>query len=95
MLQLEHKHLWTQGMCNKLGRLSEGYGNIKGNNTLYFIPKSNVSYNKKVIYARIICSIRSQKSEIYKVRITASSNIVNYKGDLGIPACSIKTIKLL
>jgi len=94
LLQSEDKHLWSRGMCNELGRLSQGYHNIAGNNTLYFIHKSKVPSNKRVTYARIVCSLRPQKSETHRVRITAGGNITNYKGDPSTPVCSIETIKL-
>ena len=57
LIKSNDKHLWAQGMCNELGRLSQGFGNVKGNNTLYFIHKSQVPRNKKVTCARIVCSI--------------------------------------
>ena len=94
LIQSKDKHLWVQSICNELGCLSQGFRYVKGNNTLYFIHKSRVPRNKKAIYARIAYSIRSQKSKIYRVRLTASGNIVNYKGDLSTPVYSIKTIKL-
>ena len=93
-MQSEDKHLWTKGTCNELGCLSQGHHSIKGNNALYFIHKSKVPHNKRVTHARIVCSIRPQKSETHRVWITAGGNLANYKGDLSTPACSIETIKL-
>ena len=58
LIKLNDKYLWAKGMSNKLGCLSQGFGNVKSNNTLYFITKSQVPHNKRVTYARIVCSIR-------------------------------------
>jgi len=79
-------------MCNELGRLAQGFRKVKGNNTLYFIK--NIPKGKKVTYARIVCSIRPQKTETHRVRLTAGGNLVNYKGDPSTPTCSIETIKM-
>ena len=78
LIQSKDKHLQAQGMCNELGYLSQGFRYVKGNNTLYFIYNSRVLYNKKVIYTRIVCSIRPPKSKIHRVRLAAGNNIVNY-----------------
>lgn len=81
-------------MYNELGRLSKGFDNIKGNNTLHFIPKSKVPRDKRATHARIACSIRPQKSETHRARLTAGGNIINRKGDPSTPVCSVETIKL-
>jgi len=57
LIKTADKDIWENGMYNKLGRLSQGYGNIKGKNTIFFIPKEKVPKHKKVTYARIVCAI--------------------------------------
>ena len=57
LIQLKDKSPWAQGICNELGCLSQGFRYIKGNNTLYYIYKSRVPCNKKVICTRIVSSI--------------------------------------
>ena len=80
-------------MCNELGRLAQGYKDIKGKDTIFFIPRHKVPKHKKVIYGRIVCSIRPQKSEKHQVRLTAGGNLINYPGITSTPTSSIKTIK--
>ena len=80
-------------MCNKLGRLAQGYKDIKGRNTIFFILKSKVPSNKKVTYARIVCAIRPQKTETHRVRLTAGGNLISYEGTTSTPTAGITTIK--
>ena len=65
--QMEYRHLirnphykkdWDQSCANKLGRLIQGLGdNIKGTNTLFFIPKSKVPLDHTVTYASIVYTV--------------------------------------
>ena len=45
---------WGQALSNEIGRLSQGVGDIKGNNILTFIPYHEVSRNKQVAYTNMI-----------------------------------------
>ena len=56
LIKTEDKNVWEQSMCNELGCLSQGYKSIKGNDTIFFIPKSKIP-KKRVTYARIVCAI--------------------------------------
>ena len=38
----ELRERWMRSLANKLGRLSQGICNVKGTNTIYFIPKSEI-----------------------------------------------------
>ena len=40
--QENYKDLWEGGMCRELGRLTQGYRDTKGTNTVFFIPISKV-----------------------------------------------------
>ena len=93
LLKTKDKAIWKKGLCNELGRLAQGYKDIKGCNTFFFIPKSRVPRNKKVTYARLVCAIWPQKIEIYRVRLTAGGNLIDYPGVTSIPMAGIVTIK--
>jgi hypothetical protein len=88
------KPIWEKGMCNELGRLAQGYGNVKGKNTIFFIHRNQVPRNKRVTYGRIVCAIRPQKTETHRVRLTAGGNLIEYPGVTSTPTASIKTIKM-
>ena len=93
LIKTADKEIWKKAMCNELGRLAQGYKDVKGKNTFFFIPRNKVPRHKKVTYARIVCSIRSQKSEIHRVRLTAGGNLMSYEGTTSTPTAAITTIK--
>ena len=80
-------------MCNELGRLAQGYQDIAGRNTIFFIHRSQIPRNKKVTYGRIVCAIRPQKKETHRVRLTIGGNLIKTTGVTSTPVSSIKTIK--
>ena len=68
---MEYRHLisdparrevWVKLSANKFGRLMKGLKiGIQGTETMKFIQKHEVPYNKKVTYARFVCDYRPQK----------------------------------
>ena len=93
LLQTDDRQIWKLVLCNELGRLAQGYGDVKGRNTFYFIPKYNVPKDKWVTYARLVCAIRPQKKETYRVRLTAGGNLITYPGNTSTLTAGIVTIK--
>ena len=93
LIKTKDKAIWELGMCNELGCLSQGYKSIKGRNTIFFIDKAKVPKGKRVTYARIVCTIRPQKAETYRVRLTTGSNLVSHNGIMSTPTAAITTIK--
>ena len=48
---------WLEGMCKELGRLAQGYGDVKGTDTLRFMSLDeikNIPKDRVVTYARIV-----------------------------------------
>ena len=39
LIKSKDKAVWERGICNELGRLSQGFKSIKGKNTIFFIRK--------------------------------------------------------
>ena len=70
----------------KTGRLTQRIHFIIGNDAIDFIPYSQVSKNKKVAYANMLCDIRPTKSEKYRVRLTIGGDVLEYLGDSSSPA---------
>ena len=93
LIKTKEKDVWENSMYNELGRLAQGYGDIKGKDTIFFIPKSKVPKHKKVTYTRIVSAIRPQKSEKHRVRLTIGSNLISYAGTTSTPTAAITTIK--
>ena len=41
------RELWQRSLANELGRLAQGIRDIKGTNTIYFIPKSDIPHDRR------------------------------------------------
>ena len=102
---MEHRHLirnphykkdWDQSCANKLRQLAQGLRyNIKGTNTLFFIPKSKVPFGCTITYARIICTVGQKKEETNRNRITCGGNLIlDYPGDVSTETASLETFKM-
>ena len=71
-MQGNDKNLRERALANDLGRLVQGLGSImtKGTDTTFFMNPSQTPKDKKITYARLVSSIRTLKSEKYRVRVT-------------------------
>jgi hypothetical protein len=58
---------WEQGMCNEIGRLFQGYKEIKGTNTARWIKISEMPKGRKATYVRIVVADRPLKAEPRRV----------------------------
>ena len=59
----DHK-IWKISFANELGQLAQGISNIKGTDTIHFIPKSKITFgDKTVTYGKIVCNIKPYKEE--------------------------------
>ena len=87
--------VWQPSMLNELGRLSQGIGDVKGTDTIDFIPRSAVPANRKVTYANMVCDYRPLKSEPYHVRLTVGRDKLDYANNAGSPAASLLETKLI
>jgi len=103
--QMEYRHLiqdpefrddWLLSCANELGRLAQGVGGrIKGTNTIFFINKNCVPKGRTVTYARTVCSVRPEKEEKNRTRITAGGNLItDYPGNVSTETAGLETIKI-
>jgi hypothetical protein len=97
LIQGPNKNTWTHSFANELGRLAQGVGTrmLSGTNTINFIPKHQVPLNRKVTYGRIVTSIRPQKTEKNRTRLTVGGDRLDYSGDVSTPTAGLTTAKLL
>ena len=63
-------HVWGQSLSNELARIAQGLGDIKGNDVVDYILKSEVPADRIVTYANFICDYRPLKSDPHRVRLT-------------------------
>jgi hypothetical protein len=62
-------------------------------NTCFFISKSNKPNDRKVTYGRIVASIRPQKKETHRTRLTVGGNCLDYPGATSTPTAKLTTAK--
>ena len=87
--------IWQTSNAEEIGRLAQGYGDIKGTNTIYFIPASAVPQGRKVTYVRVVSAMRPEKANPYRVRWTVGGDKVDYPFDVSTKTADLTTAKLL
>ena len=102
---LEYKQLitttdadvWKKSYANELGRLANGLpqNNIKGTNTISFMPFKYVPQHKRVTYGRLVVNVKPHKEEKYRTRLTVGGNLLTYDEDKSTPTADLSTIKIL
>ena len=66
------REIWEMAMCVELGRLTQGFGDTKGTETMRFLELDeikNIPRDRTVTYARIMVDYRPQKKISNRVRI--------------------------
>ena len=53
--------VWKNSMCNKLGRLSQGWKANAGTDTIELIFNKDKPKDRRATYVRSVCDIRPQK----------------------------------
>ena len=72
----ETRETWFTFLTNEIWCLAQGIRDIKGTDTIFFIPKYEIPKErlKEVIYARIVVDYKPHKLEKYRSRITAGGH---------------------
>jgi hypothetical protein len=88
-------HHWRQSNTDEIGRLAQGYGDIKGTNTMFFIPFSEIPQNKTSTYLRVVSAYRPEKENPRRVRWTVGGDQIDYPGDVSTKTADLTTSKIL
>ena len=93
----ELRQRWEISLSNELGRLAQGIRDIKGTDTIQFIPKSEIPADrwKDVTYGRIVVDYKPDKTEKHRSRLTVGGDRISYPYDVSAPTCGLPIIKLL
>ena len=93
----KHRAIWEHSLANEIGRVAQGIRNIKGTETIFFIPKSEIPKDRfrDVTYGKIVVSYRPQKTEKHRSRLTVGGDRINYPFDVSTPTSDLSTIKML
>ena len=97
----EYRHLikgperiiWERSFANDLGHLAQGNREVKGTNTVMFIPRSKVPKDKKVTYGKIVCEMKPEKEEKERKRLTVGGKLLDFTGNISTPTSSVTTAK--
>jgi hypothetical protein len=88
--------LWQHSNAEEIGRLAqEGYGNIKGTNTIFFIDPTKIPPGRKITYLRVVSAYQPEKSNPRRVRWTVGGNLIDYPGEVSTKTADLCTAKLL
>lgn len=74
------KERWIKSYANELCRLADGNGSDmqKGTNTIRFISHQQLPAGRFPTYGRLVVSVRPNKDDMYRVRLTVGGDKVNY-----------------
>ena len=69
LLKSSKGDVWSNGMCNEIGRLFQGYekNGIKGSNTCRWIHPSKMPDGREATYIRPVVADRPRKAEPERV----------------------------
>ena len=76
-----------------MGQIYQGIREVKGTNTVMFIPKSTVPKDKKVTYGKIVCETKPEKEEKERTRLTVGGNLLNFTVNIRSPTAFVTTAK--
>ena len=81
-------------MCNKLGRLSQGWREYAGTDTIEFIFHKDKPKDRRETYVKAVCNVRTQKKDTHRTILTTGGNMINYPGEIRTPTSDLNTKKL-
>jgi hypothetical protein len=87
----------TNGVASSSMGLGQNHplaNQITGTGTVFFITKSQVPKDRKVTYANFVCTIRPQKTETHRVRMTAGGDKLDYPRDASSPTVPMLDAKI-
>ena len=95
LLKTKDKDIWKASLSNEFGRLAQGNARVKGTDTIKFIHHHQMPKDRKTTYASIVVSIRPEKTETHRTRLTVGGNLIDYPGDVSTDTADLTTAKLL
>ena len=87
--------LWQASNAEEIGRLTQGFGEQQGTNTMFFIPHTSIPKNKKPTYLRVVSAYRPEKANPRRIRWTVGGDRIFYAADVSTKAADLTTAKIL
>ena len=98
LVNMEKYHdTWNSSFANEIGRLAQGIHEVPQTNTILFIPKSDITKDrrKEITYGQIVVSYRPQKKEKNRSCLVVGGDRLVCLFDVSTPTCDLPTIKML
>jgi hypothetical protein len=90
----EFRQQWQESAANEFGRLAQGIkGRVEYTDAIDFIHFHEKPKDKKATYGRVVCTVRPQKKEQNRTRITVGGNLIDYPGDVSTQTADLTTFK--
>ena len=86
--------VWTNLMCNDLGRLYQGWKQIIGTDTIYFIFHKYIQEDIRATSVGAVLNIRAHKADNHVTCLTVGGNLINYTIEVIPPISDLDTMKL-
>ena len=58
LIKGQEREIWERYFSSELGKLAQGIIEVRGTNTVMFIPKSKVPKDKNLTYGKIVCEMK-------------------------------------
>jgi hypothetical protein len=87
--------LFEIGLINELGRICQGIRDVAGTNTAFFIDLTSIPKDCKIIYGKLVCDFKPNKTEKHQVRLTVGGDRLDYSGDTATSTADITTFNFL
>jgi hypothetical protein len=95
----DYRGEWSLSSAKEFGRLANGVGNRikKPSNTIRFIRYQDQppDRRKDVTYRKFVCSVRPEKLEQNRTRLTIGGDRINYPGEVATPTAEMLVAKIL
>ena len=72
-------------MCKELGRLSQGWREHAGTDTIESIFHKDKPNDRRATYVRSVCDIQLKKAETHRTILTAGGSMIDYPEEVSIP----------
>ena len=66
-----------------------------GTQTIRPVKKANIPTGRSATYVKFVCTIRPQKKETQRTRLTVGGNLIHYPGDVSTPTGDMTSAKIL
>ena len=93
----KYRDIWSTSLANQLGRLAQNINGVKGTNTIFFIPKSEIPKDrlKDITYGRIVITYKPHKADPNRPRLTLGGDRIVCIYDVSTPTSDLLSIKML